>query len=51
MDEVHIAQFVASLRTLSKLTQRQVIIAVHGRVPFGYPGEKSSLLSSMTPTG
>ena len=35
MDEVHIAQFAALLRTL-KGTQRQVIIAVHERALFEY---------------
>jgi exonuclease SbcC len=36
MDEVHIAQFAALLRTLSKELQRQVIIAVHDRPLFDY---------------
>lgn len=36
MDEVHIAQFAALLRTLSKQMQRQVIIAVHERSLFDY---------------
>src|SRR3546814_18563007 len=36
MDEVHIAQFAALLRTLSKQMQRQVIIAVHERSLFEY---------------
>lgn len=36
MDEVHIAQFAALLRTLSKQTQRQVIVAVHERSLFDY---------------
>src|SRR3546814_20898276 len=36
MDEVHIAQFAALLRTLSKQMQRQVIIAVHARSLFDY---------------
>jgi DNA repair protein SbcC/Rad50 len=36
MDEVHIAQFAALLRTLSKEHQRQVIIAVHDRPLFDY---------------
>lgn len=36
MDEVHIAQFAALLRTLSKQMQRQVIIAVHERPLFDY---------------
>ncbi len=36
MDEVHIAQFAALLRTLSKHMQRQVIIAVHERSLFDY---------------
>src|SRR3546814_20742606 len=34
MDEVHIAQFAALLRTLSKQMKRQVIIAVHERSLF-----------------
>ena len=36
MDEVHIAQFAALLRTLAKQMQRQVIIAVHERSLFDY---------------
>lgn len=36
MDEVHIAQFAALLRTLSKQMQRQVVIAVHERSLFDY---------------
>lgn len=36
VDEVHIAQFAALLRTLSKQMQRQVIIAVHERSLFDY---------------
>lgn len=36
MDEVHIAQFAALLRTLSKQMKRQVIIAVHERALFDY---------------
>ena len=36
MDEVHIAQFAALLRTLSKQMRRQVIIAVHERSLFDY---------------
>ncbi|MDE2171640.1 MAG: AAA family ATPase [Sphingomonadales bacterium] len=36
MDEVHIAQFAALLRTLSKQMGRQVIIAVHERSLFDY---------------
>ena len=36
MDEVHIAQFAALLRTLSKQMKRQVIIAVHERSLFDY---------------
>jgi len=36
MDEVHIAQFAALLRTLSKQMQRQVIVAVHERSLFDY---------------
>lgn len=36
MDDVHIAQFAALLRTLSKGMNRQVIIAVHERALFDY---------------
>ncbi len=36
MDEVHIAQFAALLRTLSKQHGRQVIIAVHEKPLFDY---------------
>jgi exonuclease SbcC len=36
MDEVHVAQFAALLRTLSKSLKRQVIIAVHERPLFEY---------------
>lgn len=36
MDEVHISQFAALLRTLSKQHGRQVIIAVHERSLFDY---------------
>lgn len=36
MDEVHIAQFAALLRTLSKQMRRQVIVAVHERSLFDY---------------
>ncbi len=36
MDEVHIAQFAALLRTLSKQHGRQIIIAVHERPLFEY---------------
>lgn len=36
MDEVHIAQFAALLRTLSKAHGRKVIIAVHDRSLFDY---------------
>ena len=36
MDEVHIAQFAALLRTLAKQMKRQVIIAVHERSLFDY---------------
>ena len=36
MDEIHIAQFAALLRTLSKQRERQVIIAVHERSLFEY---------------
>ena len=36
MDEVHIAQFAALLRTLSKDHGRKIIIAVHDRPLFEY---------------
>lgn len=36
MDDVHIAQFAALLRTLSKKLDKQVIIAVHERALFDY---------------
>jgi len=36
MDDVHIAQFAALLRTLSKSVGRQVIVAVHERALFDY---------------
>jgi DNA repair protein SbcC/Rad50 len=36
MDEVHVAQFAALLRTLSKEHHRQVFIAVHDRPLFDY---------------
>ena len=36
MDEIHIAQFAALLRTLSKQRGRQIIIAVHERSLFEY---------------
>lgn len=36
MDEVHIAQFAALLRTLSKSHGRQIIIAMHERALFDY---------------
>jgi exonuclease SbcC len=36
MDDVHIAQFAALLRTLSKRLGRQIIIAVHERALFDY---------------
>jgi DNA repair protein SbcC/Rad50 len=36
MDEVHIAQFAALLRTLSKQKERQIIIAVHEKQLFDY---------------
>jgi exonuclease SbcC len=36
MDEVHIAQFAALLRTLSKEHGRQILIAVHDRPLFNY---------------
>lgn len=36
MDEVHIAQFAALLRTLSKQHHRQIIVAVHEKPLFDY---------------
>jgi exonuclease SbcC len=36
MDDVHIAQFAALLRTLSKEHGRQIMIAVHDRQLFEY---------------
>ena len=36
MDDVHIAQFAALLRTLSKGAGRQVVVAVHERALFDY---------------
>jgi exonuclease SbcC len=36
MDEVHIAQFAALLRTLSKQHNRQIIVAVHEKPLFDY---------------
>lgn len=36
MDDVHIAQFAALLRTLAKGTGRQLIVAVHERALFDY---------------
>lgn len=36
MDEVHISQFAALLRLLSKQHERQVVIAVHERELFEY---------------
>src|SRR5271163_2295605 len=36
MDEVHIAQFAALLRTLAKEHHRQLVIAVHERPLFEY---------------
>jgi DNA repair protein SbcC/Rad50 len=36
MDGVHVAQFAALLRTLSKQKERQIIIAVHERQLFDY---------------
>jgi exonuclease SbcC len=36
MDEVHIAQFAALLRTLSKGLGRQIIVAVHEKPLFDY---------------
>lgn len=50
MDDVHISQFAALLRTLSKEHGRQVIIAVHDRTLFDYlalelsPGSPSDRL-------
>lgn len=36
MDEIHIAQFAALLRTLSRQRERQIIIAVHEKPLFDY---------------
>ena len=36
MDEVHVSQFAALLRTLSKEHNRQIVIAVHDRALFDY---------------
>ena len=36
MDDVHIAQFAALLRTLSKSMERQLVVAVHERALFDY---------------
>ena len=36
MDEVHISQFVALLRTISKQHYRQVIVSVHEKPLFDY---------------
>ena len=36
MDEIHIAQFAALLRTLSRQRKRQTIIAVHEKPLFDY---------------
>jgi exonuclease SbcC len=36
MDEVHVSQFAALIRTLSKQHERQVVIAVHERELFDY---------------
>jgi exonuclease SbcC len=36
MDEVHIAQFAALLRTLSKAHGRKLLVAVHDRALFDY---------------
>ena len=36
MDEVHVSQFAALLRTLAKQHGRQVLIAVHERPLFDY---------------
>ena len=36
MDDVHVAQFAALLRTLSKQHGRQVVVAVHDRQLFDY---------------
>jgi exonuclease SbcC len=42
MDEVHISQFAALLRTLSKEHGRQVFTAVHDRLLFDYLSLKLS---------
>ena len=50
MDEVHVSQFAALLRTLSRQLDRQVVIAVHERALFEYlrlelsPAEEGSQL-------
>ena len=50
MDDVHVAQFAALLRTLSKACDRQVVVAVHDRTLFDYltlelsPAEQSDKL-------
>jgi DNA repair protein SbcC/Rad50 len=36
MDEVHVAQFAALLRTLAKEHHRQIVVAVHERPLFEY---------------
>ncbi len=36
MDEVHVAQFAALLRTVSKAHDRKVLIAMHDRALFDY---------------
>jgi exonuclease SbcC len=36
MDDVHIAQFAALLRTLSKTIGRQLVVTVHERALFDY---------------
>ena len=36
MDEIHISQFAALLRQISKVQKRQVVIAVHERALFEY---------------
>lgn len=36
MDEVHVQQFAALLRTLAKRLDRRIVIAVHERALFEY---------------
>jgi DNA repair protein SbcC/Rad50 len=36
MDEVHVSQFAALLRTLSKSHDRQIVLAMHERPLFDY---------------